>query len=310
MSGERMKSARRLTIAIGLACVWCAGTAKAQDATADAARPEAKREHRDAQMSPERVRERLGSLLVRLEDATERIRSAIGILDEGGTVEDAIESLGGPMRARRLAEFWGGWLDGGEEESGSRRPFADRWRQRQAGDDEAVFPFLREHAPEMAARMDELREQDPERAEMLAGRLRSRVAEVIAARARDPELGELATREFRVTMELMDVGRRFARADATGHESAAELETQVRGLAAEQVDLRLARRELEISRLAEQLEALRAEVETQRGQRDGYIDEIVERTRKMDERGGPDDRRQPPRPERGSERGSDRRRGG
>ncbi|MDQ7014205.1 MAG: hypothetical protein Q9O74_09950 [Planctomycetota bacterium] len=244
-------------------------------------------------VSPARLRARLASLLEELESNTTKIRSVIEILDEGGTAEEAIQAMGGPARVRRLAEFWGQWSWFSQNEGRDGRPGAtqrprngpaERGADRGPGGDRAadisaerVSRFLEEHAPELAAKIRELRAQDPRRAEFFEKRLRPRVAEILIARQHDPELGDLLTREFRVSMELIDAGRRYARMVATQNEGLDLAREKLRTLAAAQVDLRLARRERDIRQLAARLEALQAEVDLQREDRDRYIDEIVER---------------------------------
>jgi len=240
-----------------------------------------------------RLRARLASLLEELESNTTKIRGVIKILDEGGTAENAIQAMGGPARVRRLAEFWGQWSRFSQNEGRDGRPGAaqrprngpaERGADRGPGGDRAadisterVSTFLEEHAPELAAKIRELRAQDPRRAEFFEKRLRPRVAEILIARQHDPELGDLLTREFRVSMELIDAGRRYARMVASQNAGVDMAREKLRTLAAAQVDLRLARRERDIRQLAARLEALQAEVDLQREDRDRYIDEIVER---------------------------------
>ncbi len=264
-------------------------------------------------ISPARLRARLASLLEELEANTTTIRGVIETLDAGGSAEDAIQALGGPARVRRLAEFWGQWSRFSQNEGRDGRPGAaqrlrnapaERGTDRGPGGDrgtdisaERVSAFLAEHAPKLAAKIRELRAQDPHRAEFFEKRLRPRVAEILIARQRDPELGDLLTREFRVSMELVDAGRRYARMVAARHEGLDEAREKLRTLAAAQVDLRLARRERDIRQLAARLEALQAEVDVQRENRDRHIDEIVERAGAMTDRrpelrkqGGPERR--------------------
>lgn len=265
-------------------------------------------------VTPTRLRTRLASLLEELEANATKIRGVITILDEGGTAEDAMEAMGGPARVRRLADFWGQWSRFSQRDGTDARPGAaqrprggpaDRGPGREPGEEpaadisaEMVFAFLEEHAPKLAARIRELREQDPHRAEFFAKRLRPRVAEILIAQQHDPELGDLLAREFRVSMELLDAGRRYARAIATNDQGADEARELLRKLAAEQVDLRLARRERDIRLLVERLESLQAEVDRQREDRERYIDEIVDRAgtqRRPDQRGQDSrERRGPP----------------
>lgn len=290
--------ARRAARALGLtlSClVLCPGPAHAQPdrpgtdtRRQDAERRDRPERTRPAAMEPDHLRVRLVSMRDHLQGALARIDKAIETLDQDGSAEEAIESLGGPERTRRLAEFWSGWARGVE-------PAARDGRGPDADDDgpsrAEVFAFLERHASEMAERLRELRAQDARRAEFFLSRLEPRVAEIMATHRQDPELGELMLREFRLSMALLDAGRRYARALEAGHESADALGLDLRRLAAEHTDVRLARREYEIASLERRIESLRGEFAEQLAQRDEFIDRIVERTRAAAESGDTRQRR-------------------
>ena len=274
------------------------------------------------QLSPERFRARLASLLEQLDASAVRLRGAIETLDGGGSVEDVMAPRGGPVRVGRLADMWGQWggpgersmpdrpgagpgvgpgagqgAEGGWQGEAGRGP----WEAREAGVEE-IMTFLREHAPEIAERLRQLREEeqaggeDPRRAEGFILRFSSRVSEILAAREHDPELAELLTRDFRLGMRLLEAGSRYARALGAGEaEQAEQAKAELRELAAAQVDLKLERREHEIAMLAKRLEELQGEVEDQRTNREQLIDELVEQAGRGRFRGGPGgDRRGPP----------------
>lgn len=259
------------------------------------------------EFSPQRLRTRLATLLEELDASATRIRTAVETLDNGGTASEAMEAMGGPSRVRRLAEFWGQWSGAAQTEGRGERGNQDRGprgTQGQRGMDRAPAPgddvsaaeltaFLETHAPEFAARLDALRAEDERRADFFANRLRPRIGEILVAQRRDPELGELLIREFRINMELLDAGRRYARALASDDPSLEEARENLRALAGEQVDLRLARREHEIRALASQIESLQADVDQQREKREQYIEQIVERSGEWadsEKSGGPERR--------------------
>lgn len=277
----------------------------------------------DTQPEVEQLRVRLASMLEQLDASTERLRGAIETLDAGGSIDDAIQRLGGPMRARRLAEMWTQWGRPGEGDRPLRQGADSRFPQRGPGNGvidqprgpwgardvspEEIFVFLREHAPQLAERLERLGKNDPRRVESFLTRLRPRISEILLTRAHDPELAELLARDFRVGMLVSEVGGGYARALAAGEEErAAGLRAELRELAAEQVDLRLARREHEIARLVGRLASLQAEVEAQREKREKLIDEVIERAGQSRPRGAASDRpgRGSPseRPERGRRR--------
>lgn len=314
---DRLARARLAgAIVIGLGSIFGSPAIAQQEGLSDppARQPERQDDAPRFEINPERLRARLSSLLEEMQGATARLESAIETLDNGGSAQDAIETLGGSQRVRRLADFWGQWArpapqaDQGEqhgrrpgiEPPEGERPFVDRGPEPFAEvTAEDVRAFLDSHAPEFAARIEELAKQDPRRAEMFRNRLRPRVGEILMALRRDPEFGELLAQEFRVNMDLLDAGRRYARLVAADHPDAEQAREALRALAGEQVDLRLKRREHEIHLLTAQLEELQADVDQQRANRDTYIDEIVERAGVVSgpgpeggERPAPSDRRE------------------
>lgn len=259
-----------------------------------------------AQPDPARFRARLASMLEQLESSTERLRGAIETLDSNGSMEQAIEQLGGPMRARRLSEMWSQWgrpgpddRPGGEGADAPPRPNGPGGRlgqERGPWDAPEVTPeqilaFLREHAPELGERLGTLREQDARRADAFLSRFAPRVAEIRSAQGHDPKLARMLLGDFTLGMQVLETGSRYARAIAAGEaEQADQFREELRGLVARQVDLRLARREHEIATLAERLAALQAEVQEQRDNREQLIDQVIEQAGQGRFRGGPGER--------------------
>lgn len=281
------------------------------DQPAERGQPEADRPLQQ-QISPERFRERLVDLQAQLQESSERLAGAIATLDNGGSVEDVVEQLGGPLRVRRLAEMWSQWgragsglgnrggdrpgmrmgggpggppgMDGPADEGAEGHP----WATRQATPDE-VLAFLREHAPTLAERLGQLREDDPQRAEGMLMRIEPRVSEVLSAQEHDPELGELMARDFTLGIRFIDAARQYMKARATGDSAAVEdAKSALRELAGEQVDLRLARREHELKMLVQRIKSMQDEVEQQRNDREKLIDDMVEQVGQGRFRGGPD----------------------
>ncbi len=295
------------------------GDAKPTDRAAQRERPQRETDRRtDTQPEADRFRARLASMLEQLDASAEHLRGAIETLDADGSVDDAIEQLGCPMRVRRMAEMWAQWRRPGEldrpvRDGADGRPMqrgfgggpSDQprgpWGARSASPEE-ILAFLREQAPQLAKRLDALRKDDQHRADGILGRLGPRISEILLTRAHDAELADLLTQDFHIGMQVSEVGGLYARALAAGEdERAAALKDELRTLAAQQVDLRLARREHEISRFVARLESLQGEVEAQRGKREQLIDEVIERAGQGRFRGPPGDR-----PGRGNQQRSER----
>lgn len=225
------------------------------------------------------LRARLTRVLEHLEQTAGSIRSAIETLDTGGSTADAIEELGGPTVVRRFSETWERWNRPADPREDARdQPGREDHDSPREIDAEHVRAFLEEHAPGVAARLDQVREGSPRRAEALVSRLKPRVAEILAARAHDPELAEILTREFTVGMALLDAAGESARARRAGDEAKLEeIRPRLAELAAEQVDLRLRRREHELATLAERVAALSEELEQQRQDRERLVNQLIDR---------------------------------
>lgn len=287
-----MKSGK-LVLGVWTIAMW-AGCALAPCASAQQAAPPADQPAVDAPDATH-LRDRLSRMLKQLEASTERIRGAIKTLDDGGTVGEAIEQLGGPMMVRRFSEGWERWNSPNDQpgqgpgrgvddprglgrgQPGGRVDWPGMEGPRAVNPDE-ILAFLRENAPEYAERLESARAQDPRRFETFTQRLGPRVFEILSAREHDPDLADILTRDFRVGLALVNAGGDLVRARQSGDDDAIEQARAVlRSLASEQVDLRLARRELEVRRLEERLGELRADVDRQREQRGEMIDDVSAR---------------------------------
>ncbi|MBK7404767.1 MAG: hypothetical protein IPJ41_09065 [Phycisphaerales bacterium] len=280
----------------------CAGTLVTPGAFAQQAPPPPPEQPTGLDAS--HLRDRLEKMLKQMEASTERIRSAITILDDGGAVGDAINQLGGPMMVRRFSENWerwnrqdeapgqgmgqgpgGGMGRAGDEPRGpggrglgNGRPEWPGVEGPRAVSPDEIMAFLRENAPEYADRLQTARDEDPHRFDLFAQRLGPRVGEILSAKDHDQELADILTNDFRVGLMLVKAGGECVRARQANDDGALEnARAKLRELAAEQVDLRLKRRELEVRRLEERLADLRKDVDQQRDKRATLIDELAER---------------------------------
>ncbi|HZW09120.1 MAG TPA: hypothetical protein VFF69_04385 [Phycisphaerales bacterium] len=265
-----------------LIAAGCLGLLPAPAADAQTAPPDAQpQRERPADAETADLRAKLIRILDHLDETAATVRAAIAEADAGGSSEEIIDALGGPGLVRQFSDDWERWRRVRQEHRdpapGAERPAPEADGPRRI-DPARVMEFLEEHAPEVAARIAEVRSGSPRRAEALLARLGPRIAEILAARERDPALAEIMTREFKVGMELLEVGGQAARARREGDDGRlGELRPRLAELAAEQVDLRLRRREHEITVLAERIAALRQELDEQRQERQELIDAVVER---------------------------------
>lgn len=167
----------------------------------------------------------------------------------------------------------------------------------------AIRDILANSYPEMARRLEQLREQDPAAFEARLNEMRPRMHQLLDLRKRDPELFRIRIEEVRTMREAMSLARQIVEQRRRPDANSAELkeaETKLRGLIARQSEARLSVLQHELADLRERLR--RQEEELARLERDPEkaIDEQLERLLDRVERGepGPGDGPGPHRPER------------
>jgi hypothetical protein len=218
----------------------------------------------------------------RLEEARrneQRLTEALQRLEAGASLDEVRAAAEGPGRPLR-----GGRGDG----AGRPRPPGPGVRGGPGPDPEAVERFLREHVPELAARLADLRQRNPEAAQVLLNRLSGRVRELMAER--DPRLRDARLAEFRHAQRMFEVQRRFGELVRRGAPEAevTAARNELRTAVAEQFELRMKRHEAEIAALEDRVGRVRKEVEDRTTRRAEIIEEALRRAEERARTGGPD----------------------
>ncbi len=222
------------------------------------------------------VRARLQRRLEETRKAEERIARALERLEAGAPVEEVRGIAEGPWRGRRGP---GGRPVGLPPPDGPPpgRPPPDGPPPEGPPDQPAIMGFLREHAPEIANRLEGMRSRNPEEFERVMNRMGGRVREVMAEQ--DPGLREARLAEFRHGPKVFEASRRLGDLIRAGapEEQIAAARAQVLAVVGEQFDLRLERHRAEIGALEERLARIRREADEYRSRRDEIIAQGVDR---------------------------------
>lgn len=239
----------------------------------------------DRPQDPQQLRDRLSSMLEDLLSTAARIENALNILDQGGSQQDALDAIGGPMAVRRLSSLF---TLAKQQHPFDRKPTFDRSPKhtqeqetvphRQPVDDTKILDYLQEHAPALGHRIALLQRENPDRARAIISRFMPRYMDIQRTMHADPDLGKLLEEEFIVSLKIMGVTEELAQARNTGDEKQIETARQaLLELAGRDVDLRLAQRQYELDQLVAKTNRLRSELDTQRTNREAFIERIVAR---------------------------------
>ncbi|MEQ9455184.1 MAG: hypothetical protein RLN76_11425 [Phycisphaeraceae bacterium] len=159
-------------------------------------------------------------------------------------------------------------------------------------DAEAALEIMREMEPEIAARLERMIEQNPERMLMMLNDRFPRLRAMLDLRKLNPEMFDLRIRDFRYTAQSRKLAwkiRQLEREDAQPLEIE-QAEADLRDLVIDHFEVRQQIREKELEQLEAELERLTSEVETLRNEIqdrstdqstviDSRVDELLERDR-------------------------------
>ena len=155
-------------------------------------------------------------------------------------------------------------------------PLTDAQRER-------ISTFLKETAPRVGAKLEELHGADPKTADRLYVRMAPRIREAMAVRRRDPELFELRIDEIRGGMAVLEAVKAYRDAKSSPQEGReariAQAEAGARAALLAQFEQRWALEAHEIRTSGERLEERRAEFESRAKDRDVMIERMIERLR-------------------------------
>jgi hypothetical protein len=231
----------------------------------------------------EQLTARLQSRLERIRADEERVTKALEALAAGKPVEDEAVREGADVGRGRRGDGRGPGGPGGRERPNGGPPI----------DRDAVLAFIQEHMPEIHERFEALKASDPRAYEGLIRGIERRVHDIMGER--DPEMRSARIAEFRHGARVFAASRRYGelvRRGAPEAELSAARE-ELRPLLAEQFDLRLKIKQLEIVALERQLAKLNADVEGQSANRDKAVEDGLVRIEKFSREHG--ERPPPPR---------------
>ncbi len=259
-------------------------------------------------LPPEERQERLKSFLTerleRAERAKTSLSKAIDALDRGAGLDEIVALIPQDLRDSRGGGGAGGSPthagprpgedanidelgpvpmpgqprsgDGGPPPSTSDRPVTEEDRA-------AVQEFLISAAPQLAVMMDELRDKNPERADVKVRETLNRIGWLMDVRKSDRALYELRLQDIRHGREAFDAARSLARYDRT-HEGPESSERQVlvaklRGELAEQYRVRGELLQSDIQRLEGDLSKRRADLARRSDGQESTITRMADKLR-------------------------------
>lgn len=171
--------------------------------------------------------------------------------------------------------------DGHDDSDRDRRRDDDR-RDRDRRDDFDLSPeqidqaleLVRMRTPEIADRLQQLREDDPEKFEHVVDRIDWRLHHLLREHRRDPEGFKLRAEEHRLRFQAHRLADRLQ--DAEGEE-AEQLKQELRNTLEQEFQARIAVHEHELTQLQQRIQDLRDEIAHKREQMQQLIDERYQR---------------------------------
>jgi hypothetical protein len=156
-----------------------------------------------------------------------------------------------------------------------------------------MLATLRLVHPELADRLENLNQTDPDRvAQMLQHRF-ARLRELIRLREQDPELFKLRVQDFKMARQTFDLLRQFldARRDRAPQATLDQLRSNIRELVAQHFAVRQQARAHELAVLEKRIQDMRRDLDQRAADHDNIIDSRVNDllSGNPHKRGGPDD---------------------
>jgi hypothetical protein len=143
--------------------------------------------------------------------------------------------------------------------------------------DEALI-VLRDFRPEMAARIEEWRKDDPNRVGRMIAHQLPGIRRLIEARRTDPEGYRLRLRDMQLERQTRQLANQLAEARRNGEsDRAEELTRSLRNQVVEHFEVRQQMRERAVVMLEQRIKELREQLQTRAQSRDALIDEQVKR---------------------------------
>jgi len=141
-----------------------------------------------------------------------------------------------------------------------------------------ALEVLKKIHPDIATRVERVREQDPERAAELLRRSFPRLRQLLMLQRIDPEMFDLKVEDLRLGRVTRFYAAAVRQARDQGHDSLVEQRrATLKRLVARHYDVRLEIRQVELRRLEQRIEALRGAMADEQARRDAVIARQVAR---------------------------------
>ena len=258
------------------------------------------------------LRERLESRLNEVQEQRRQLRAALERLEQGASPGDVFREFGPFLRGQGRGE------GPGRGEGQDRPPPPDGMRERDEGrqgpgmrgdgrgqrpaqrqapisaeERERLMAQLREHAPDLAARVEAMQSRDPETARRFGARLLPRVHEAMRLRESEPDTFRLKIRELTNSASVFEAMRAFRDAPEAEPAVRAEREGALRQALGEQFAIRREILARDIDALSKRLDGMRAELEKGEADKQDTIDMVIKSVKEFHDAM---DREQPPPP--------------
>jgi hypothetical protein len=255
------------------------------------------RPERPGQPDAAALRERLESRLDELQEQRRQLRAALERLEQGASPGEVLRDLGPFIRGQGRGEGAGRGEgqdrlppppDGMREESrpgpgmrgeGRGEGRGQRGPQRppllSAEERERLMAQVREHAPDLAARVEAIEARDPETARRLGARMLPRLHEAMRLREGDPDAFRLKIRELTNSAVVFEAMRAFRDAHQAEPAVRTEREQALRAALAEQFAIRRETLARDIDSLSKRLDRMRADLEKGEADKQATIDMVI-----------------------------------
>ncbi len=136
--------------------------------------------------------------------------------------------------------------------------------------------LLRELHPDLAERLEQLKDRNPQRVGAMIREHFPRLGEMLELRRRDPELFELRVKDIRANRKTLELAERYRQARRAGDQAQSQsLRDELQAAIREHFEVRQAQRERELAMLEERLEELRQRIKERTAQREELIQKRI-----------------------------------
>jgi len=155
-----------------------------------------------------------------------------------------------------------------QEHESERRQERRRYLQRRLED---YLQWLKDNYPDEAARLERLKEEEPDDYERHVGWSMRRYAPIMEASEEDPELADILKKELELKRERDRLIRRIK--ETQDDEKKKEFTEELKAIVSERFDLIIQRKKLFYERMLEELEELKQRIQENKEELEEFINE-------------------------------------